>query len=152
MHLARVLRLIPLHRSIPHYIPTNLCLEVLTVHSNDLRLFGAKALTNNVVHLPQQQKVQMLTSLAMTWFGPSIEPNTFPTPRGCATCYVPDVGVAAKTKVCLTVKTNRNHFFSCDIYTNTGKTNRHAHTHTLPTKTRTQVQIKNSKRLQLITQ
>ncbi len=33
-----------------------------------------------------------LTSLAMTRFGPNIEPITFPTPpSGCATCYVTEL-------------------------------------------------------------
>ncbi len=35
-----------------------------------------------------QQLIQILTSLAMTRFGPSIEPTTFPTQSRYATCYV----------------------------------------------------------------
>ena len=38
--------------------------------------------------------VQLLTSLAMTQFGPNIEPITFPTPSRYATCYVTDAGYA----------------------------------------------------------
>ncbi len=56
-----------------------------------LRLFGAQTFpptrTINIPHQTYQQKVQLLTSLAMTQFGPSIEPITSPTLSGYTTCY-----------------------------------------------------------------
>ncbi len=61
-----------------------------------LRQCGTKAFppthTINVVYLTQQQQVQLLTSLAMTQFGLSIEHITFPTPSRNATCYATDAG------------------------------------------------------------
>ena len=46
-----------------------------------------------VAHLTQQQQVQLLTPLAMTRFGPSIESINFPTtPSRYATCYATDAG------------------------------------------------------------
>ena len=51
-------------------------LELLPVHGNQLRLFGANAfpyLTINIVYLAKKQQVGHLTSLAMTQYGPSIE-------------------------------------------------------------------------------
>ena len=63
----------------------DLCLEVLIVNGNEFCLFWTKAFhptnTINVVHLTLQQKVQLLASLSMTRFGPSIEPINFPTPN-----------------------------------------------------------------------
>ncbi len=71
-----------------------LCLEVLTVHVSELRLFWAKAFpllsthTINVAHLIKQQyKFKLL------FFGPSIEPITFPAPSRYATCHVTDAGI-----------------------------------------------------------
>ena len=49
--------------------------------------------TNIVAHLTWQQKVQLLTSVSMMRFGPSIEPITFPTPSRYAMCYATDAGL-----------------------------------------------------------
>ena len=57
--------------------------------------FRAKAYhthTINVAHLTYQNKVQLLTYLAMTRFGPRIEPITFSTHGRCATSYATDAG------------------------------------------------------------
>ncbi len=66
------------------------------VHGIELHLFGTKAFppthTINVAHLTYQQLEQLLTSLAMMRFGPSIEPITFPTLSRYATCYATDAG------------------------------------------------------------
>ncbi len=51
-----------------------LCLEVLTVNGYELRLFISTR-TINVAHMTQKQQAQFLTSLAITWFGSSIEPS-----------------------------------------------------------------------------
>ena len=50
--------------------------------------------TIDVGHLTQQHHVLLLTSLAMTRFGPRIEPITSPTPGKCATSYATDTGSA----------------------------------------------------------
>ncbi len=64
-------------RPIPFIYPNHtklyaLCLDVLIVLGNALRLFVAKAIlhthTINVVHQTQQQQVNLLTYLAMTRF------------------------------------------------------------------------------------
>ncbi len=63
----------------------DLCLEVLTVHCNALRLFWIKAFppthTISVAYLTKQHWVPLLTSVAMAWFVPRIEPIAFPTMR-----------------------------------------------------------------------
>ncbi len=56
------------------------CLKVQTVNGNELHLFLAKEFppthNNKVAHLTLKQRVQLLTYLAMTQFGPRIEPIT----------------------------------------------------------------------------
>ncbi len=85
----------------------DLCLEVLTVHGIELHLLRAKAVppthTINVALLTLQQWVQLLTSLAMTRFGPRIVPITFPMPGGCATGYATDAGYGCYMKGILLV-------------------------------------------------
>ncbi len=55
-------------------------------------LSSACCITINVAHLTQKQQIQLLTSLAMMRFKPSIKPITFPTPSRYATCYAMEAG------------------------------------------------------------
>ncbi len=77
----------------------DLCLKDLTEHATELCLFGAKEsppphpllilLMSRIWYSSSRHKfLQRLD--AMTRFGPSIEPITFPTPSRCATCYATD--------------------------------------------------------------
>ena len=72
--------------------PQHIALVLGPIPFIDPHLFEIKAFpptcTSNVANL----KVQLLTYLAMTKLGSIIEPISFPTPSGCATCCVMDSG------------------------------------------------------------
>ena len=75
----------------PLYCTTFVWKSSLCVHSTVFRLFGAKAFpiyTNDVALFTQQQQVQLLKHLAITGFGPNIEPITFPTPSSLTPIFL----------------------------------------------------------------
>ncbi len=66
----------------PTLVLHDICLEVLTLHGNELGLFGAKTLTYSYSF-----SLKTFTSLAMTRFRPIIKPITSPTLGRCTTYY-----------------------------------------------------------------
>ena len=91
-HISLILSI--LHRRQPTLWLQDLCLEVLTVHGNELHLFGAKAFP--------------LLVLLMVWTGNqgwalSIKAecwtHNLPVSSGCATCYAMDAGCRYFSKV-----------------------------------------------------
>ena len=72
-------------------------MEVLTGHGNELCLFGAKAFPHAYNYRRASDKAAVGATFNVFSYGavwPNIEPITFPTPSGCATCYATDAGYA----------------------------------------------------------
>ncbi len=71
----------------PTLLLYDVCLEVLTVHGNELRLF---------FYFNYFCRALSITALGTISYqrgvGPRFEPITYPTTSGCATCYVSVVG------------------------------------------------------------
>ncbi len=63
-------------------------LKILNVHDNaELHLFLDIGIPANYSCRAPEIAVQLLTSFAITYFEPRIEPITSPTPNGGVTCY-----------------------------------------------------------------
>ena len=89
----------------------DLCLEVLTVFPiccAYLRPRYSAYYTINVANLTQQQQIQLITSLAMTQFAPSIQPTTFPMQSGCVIFYATDLSMTNLKKLVMLSRASRN--------------------------------------------
>ncbi len=91
--LARPNFLDPNHYNQP-FDCTTFFLKVFNVHGTALHLFGAKAFPLSYYYCCASDIAAIGTTLkvlAMTWFGPNIEPITLSIPIRCVTCYDTDV-------------------------------------------------------------